>query len=66
MSFGECLEILYPVADAVINRLNQAAKKPFFDLEGIKEYSWSATRALFDYTVLDYVGIRFVIVLWVF
>ena len=65
---GEDMAALVPLIDATQNKLEEQDRQPYFGLDGIKAFSWSAQRVIFNYgdPQVGYVGTRFILVLRVF
>jgi len=63
---GEDMEALVDGIDALTDVLEGQDLKPYFGLEGIKAFSWEATRVTFDYAGVLYIAARFVIQVRVF
>lgn len=65
---GEDMGILLPLIDAIIDEIEKQDKKPYFALEGIKAFTWSWQRVIFQYNdpLQSYVGARFIFMLRVF
>lgn len=60
---GEDMKALVDGTDAIIEVLERQNKSPFFDLGGIKNFKWSASRVIFTYAdeQIKYMGARFII-----
>lgn len=61
---GEDLAAVATLAQA-IRVVLKAQARPFFGLEGIGSFHWSASYAPFEYGGVAYAGIRFEVELWV-
>lgn len=59
---AKCIEL----ASAVWDVLEQQRRQPYFGLEGIQAFHWTAQRVVFTYGAVDYAGIRFVLTVRVF
>ena len=63
---GEDMAALVDGIDALQNVLEGQDQKPYFDLVGIKAFSWRWDRVTFIYASEDYVGARFALTVRVF
>jgi len=63
---GQAMGSLVDGIDAITNVLEGQDQKPYFDLDGIKAFSWEANRVNFEYSGALYVGARFIIQVRVF
>ena len=63
---GEDMGAVVPLVDSIIDVLQAQEKPPFFDVAGIKAFSWRWSRAVFRRAQARYAGARFVISLKVF
>lgn len=65
---GEDMGAVARLTDAVVTVLETQDNKPYFGLEGIRAFSWSAERVLFLYgdPEIRYVGSRFRLVVHIF
>jgi hypothetical protein len=53
-------------ADEVVRVLQGQRKQPFFGLQGLKSFGWSAQRAIIEYGKDDFMGVRFILEFMVF
>ena len=65
-SIGEEMGRLVDGIDAITNIVEGQDQKPYFNLVGIKGFSWRWDRVTFDYGGVRYVGARFMFTLRVF
>jgi hypothetical protein len=65
-NIGEDIAKVSEVADEVMDILDKEERKPFFNTEGIKAFSYTASRVVFQYNRTKYAGIRFILDLTVF
>lgn len=65
---GEDMAILLPLADAIVDKLEEQDTKPYFGLDGIQAFSWSGQRVTFVYgqPEIKYAGYRFVLTIRIF
>jgi hypothetical protein len=65
---GDDMAVLYGMAQAVRETLEAETSSPYFGLDGIKAFRWTAERVTFEYgdPSLPYIGARFVIIVRVF
>jgi hypothetical protein len=63
---GEEMARLLPVVDQIIDILQAQKVKPYFGLDGIKAFRWSARRVQIDYNNELFVACRFIITIRVF
>ncbi len=63
---GEDMGKTVTMIDSIINVLQEQEKPPFFDVEGLKAFSWSWRRAVHFRAGGNYVGARFTLLLRMF
>ena len=63
---GEDIGALLPLIDAIQDVMEQQNTRPYFGLEGIQAFSWSAKRVVFAYGGAEYIGARLTIEIRVF
>lgn len=64
---AEDMQATVNLADAILDVLEQQNTKPYFGLDGIKAWQLeSATRGVFPYAQAEYMGVQFVLVIWVY
>jgi hypothetical protein len=60
--WGEAIDL----ADLIDTQLNEQGSCPFFDQTGIRAFSWTCTRVVFDYASVLYTGFRFELTIRIF
>lgn len=63
---GEDMGEMLTIADAVFDVLEIQNTKPYFNLEGIKAFSWRWKRMPFQYGETDFMGFRLYLTIYVF
>ncbi len=63
---GEDMGKTITMIDPIINVLQEQEKPPFFDVKGIKAFSWSWRKAVHNRAGADYVGARFTLLFRMF
>lgn len=63
---GEDMKATIDILDALIDILEAQNTKPYFDLEGLKAFSWRWKRMTFKYAKTDFMGIRLYITVWIY
>lgn len=65
---GEDMQTLYAAMESVRTTLEAETVKPYFNLDGIEAFRWTAEKVTFEYgdPVLPYLGVRYTITVRVF
>ena len=63
---AEDMKAVVDIVDAVIDVLEAQDLKSYFSQAGIQAWSVSATRGVFPYAGVDYMGARFTFTIWVY
>lgn len=63
---GEDMKAVTEMIDSIINVLQSQERPPFFDLKGIKAFSWRWKRSTFRRSDVRFVGARFTITCRIF
>lgn len=63
---GETVPRLIDITDIVQERLESEHEQPFFGLQGIKDFNWSAEFITLKHNETEYSGVRFEIEMMVF
>lgn len=63
---GEDMKGAIDILDALIDVFEVQDKKPYFDLVGLKAFSWRWKRMPFEYAKTRYMGVRFYLTVWIY
>jgi hypothetical protein len=62
----EDMKVTIDILDALIEVLEVQNTKPYFNLEGLKAFSWRWKRMTFRYAKTDFMGIRLYLTTWIY